>query len=44
MFQKRLKKYIAQGGKYAYAWIEKDDVAAINSRFCELKFSLGRIC
>lgn len=29
MLQKRLKQYIDQGGKYAYAWIEKNNVASI---------------
>lgn len=29
MLQKRLKKYIAQGGKYAYAWVEKNNIASV---------------
>lgn len=29
MLQKRLKNYINQGGKYAYAWVEKDNIASV---------------
>lgn len=29
MLQKRLRAYINQGGKYAYAWVEKDNIASV---------------
>lgn len=29
ILQKRLNAYISQGGKYAYAWVEKDNIASV---------------
>ena len=29
MLQKRLRDYVNQGGKYAYAWVEKNNVASV---------------
>lgn len=29
MLQKRLKDYVNQGGKYAYAWVEKNNIASV---------------
>ena len=29
MLQKRLRDYVNQGGKYAYAWVEKNNIASV---------------
>ena len=29
MLQNRLKPYVEQGGKYVYAWIEKNNIASL---------------
>ena len=29
MLQKRLRDYVDQGGKYAYAWVEKNNIASV---------------